>query len=111
MVFAWEQLGRALRSSQLIEAALDAYNRALQLSQEAPRILLATADIYLQLGRLEEAKAHAMGALRGYESAHDLLAQIALRQDDLEEAARRVEQAVAQRGTRVTPLVTQTELW
>ncbi len=110
MVDAWEQLGQALLQMGDLEGALEAYERAVELSRGAPHVALSAAAAYLRMGRLEEARAHAELALETHELARDLLAQIALRQGRLEEATGWAEQAAAARGARLGPLLTLAEV-
>ena len=110
MVFAWEQLAKAERSAGNVDTALAAYRRAIELSRGAPRIFLSLAELYLDLGHVDEAESHARQALPFHETAHDLLAQVALRRGELEQAEEHLEEALAARGSRVEPLITQVEL-
>lgn len=110
MVYAWEQLGRSLRRAGQSGPALAALARAYELSGGAPQVALSLAEVELALERLDEAEAHARQALPSHEVAADLLAQIALRRDDLATAEELLRGAVETRGTRVEPLVTLTEL-
>ncbi len=110
MVDAWEQLGQALLQTGDVAGAIEAYERAVELSGGAPHVALSAAAAYLRVGRLEEAQTHAELALETHELARDLLAQIALRRGRVEEAARRAEEAVAGRGARLGPLLTLAEV-
>ena len=110
MVDAWEQLGHTLLQLGDYAAAVDAYERAMELSGGSPQIALSAAGGYLKLGRLEEARSHAALAVDVHELARDLLAQIALRQGELDQAERLVLRALEKRGGRLGPLLTLAEL-
>lgn len=107
MVDAWDHLGGVLHQTGRHEEALEAYERALSLSQGAPQVALDMANLLLEMGRLDEARRHAEIALASHEIAYDSLAQIALKAEDLEEADRLSREAVTRRGTRILPLVTR----
>lgn len=110
LVDAWEQLGHSLNAIGRYEEALEAFQTALKLSHGAPHIAGAVAAVLLRLGRLDEARAHAELAVEGHEQSRDVLAQIAVRSGDLEAAEELVQKALAGRGTRIDPLVTEAEL-
>jgi arylsulfatase A-like enzyme/Tfp pilus assembly protein PilF len=110
LVDAWEQLGHSLNAIGRYEEALEAFQTALKLSHGAPHIAGAVAAVLLRLGRLDEARAHAELAVEGHEQSRDVLAQIAIRSGDLEAAEGLVQKAVAGRGTRIDPLLTEAEL-
>lgn len=107
---AWEYLAQALLRLDRHDEAIDAYRRALELSSGAPHIALAAAYAYFEVGDFDQARRHAELASSTQDVAPDLLARIALRQDDLETAARRVDEALSRRGSRIGPLVTAAEL-
>ena len=92
------------------QAALDAFEQALSLSGGSPPVAGAIAGVLLKLDRLEEARQYAELAVEGHEQSRDTLAQIIIRQGDLEAAEPIVEEAVARRGSRLGPLVTAAEL-
>ena len=54
---AWGMLGFALRSGGDYEAALEAYDRALEIEPRYAEAVEYRAEAYLELGRLKEAKA------------------------------------------------------
>lgn len=114
MVDAWRQLARAHEEMGQIEAALEAQREAVRHSHGAPREALAAAPLFLRLGQLDEARAHAELATGAFPvTAHNLLARIALAQGDPREAARQARQAVEGRrgrGGELTPLVTLGEV-
>ena len=110
LVDAWEQLGHSLTALGRLDEALPALERAMELSRGAPHVAGAVAAVLLRLGRLEEARAHAELAVDGHEISRDTLAQIAVRSGDLAAAEGLVAKALAGRGTRIDPLLTQAEL-
>ena len=110
LVDGWQHLGRARAGRGDFTGALAAYQEALRLSHGAPQIALSAAELYFEHGALDEAQRHAELAVDSHPVAHDLLAQIALRRGDLEAAEGYVADAVATRGTRVGPLVTEAQL-
>ena len=108
MTYAWEQLGKAERRSGNPEGAIDAYKTALSVSPTGSGpAALSLAEIYLDLGQIEDAREHAEIAAPTQDAALDILAQLALLQGDLAGARRSVDRAVARRSGRVEPLVTE----
>ncbi len=110
MVEAWEQLAKARHLQGERETALAAYQRALELSGGAPHVALPAAALLLDMGRLEEARGHAEMALPAQPAAWDVLAQIDLKERNLEEAEAHLGKALAARGPRIEPLVTLAQL-
>lgn len=110
LVDAWEHLAASLRELGRLEEALAIYEQTLRRTGGAPHVALSTASLLLEMGRHEEAERHAELALPVHEAAYDLLAQIALGQGDLEEAERRVAQALETRDNRLGPLITLAQL-
>lgn len=111
MTYGWEQLGKAQRRAGNPEGAIEAYKQALAVSPTGSGpAALSLAEIFLDLGRIEEAREHAAIASPTQDAANDLLAQLALLEGDLAEARRLVEVAVARRSGRVEPLVTEVAL-
>jgi arylsulfatase A-like enzyme/Flp pilus assembly protein TadD len=110
LIDAWEHLGQSLMALGRVEEALEAYQQGFEFSDRAPHFATAIASALMRLNRLEEAKQHAELAAHAHELSHDLLAQIAIRQGDLESAEAYVERALATRGTRLGPLITRAEL-
>ena len=90
--------------------ATGAYLEAVRLSGGAAHLALPAASALLAVGRLEEARSHAELAAPVHPSAHDLLAQIALAQGDLDEAERQLDAVLAAGGRRVGPYITHAEL-
>jgi arylsulfatase A-like enzyme/Flp pilus assembly protein TadD len=110
MVDAWEKLGLALAEVGQGDEAIAAFEEAMRLSGGAPQIALSMTDVFLRLDRLEEARIHAEIALDVHELARDVLAQVAIRQGDLERASTLAEEAVANRRSRLAPLITLADL-
>lgn len=110
MADAWQQLGHTLMQQGRPQQAWEAYRQAVELSNGAPQIALSAATALLAVGRLEDARAHAMLAVTAVDDAWDLLAQVALREGKLAEAEGHVERALATRGGRVGPLLSAAEL-
>lgn len=107
MIDAWEGLANAQQKMGHLTEALTAYRQALTLAAGAPHLALPTGFLYLELGNLDEAKAHAELALATAPSeAHDLLARVALRRQNLAEGERQARQAVASGRSRIAPLIT-----
>lgn len=111
LVDAWSHLGKARKNIHDLDGSLEAYQRALELSTGAPQVALSAAELYFARGEMDEARNHAELAIASHPVAHDLLAQIAMHEGDLEAASRHVADSMATRGSRVGPLVTQAELW
>lgn len=106
----WGFLGHALLRIGRPAEALEAYRHQMELVG-GPQVAHSMAEALFALGRLDEAREHAMAALETYPlHAGDLLAQIALRGGHLERAEKYVEVAVANRGKMPGPLLTQAEL-
>ena len=111
MVDAWETLGDVLESGGQLEAAVEARRRAVETSGGAPEQALKLAPLLLQLGRVEEARAHASLAVDAFPStAHTVLARIAMAGGDLAGAEREARAAAATRGATVTPALTLAEV-
>ena len=110
LIDAWEQLGHTLTAQDRFEESLEPFERAMELSGGAPQVAGAIAVVLLELGRLEEARSYAELAADRHELSRDTLAQIVIRQGDLETAETLVAKAVAGRGTRLGPLVSEGEL-
>ncbi len=94
MLDAWEYYARAMKNSGRATEALEAYRRALEVSGGRPRYALEAAKLFFELGRIDEAEAHARLAVAGGETgAHALLGQAAVAQGDLEAADEAIRQA------------------
>ncbi len=110
LIDAWEQLGHARMAMGQPQAALEAFEHAMELSGGSPPVAGAMASALLGLGSLEEAAQYAELAVDGHEQSRDVLAQIRIRQGNLDSAAPIVEEALARRGSRLGPLLTAAEL-
>jgi choline-sulfatase len=109
MPFVWQQLASVLKEIGDSRGALDAMVEAFELSGGRTDLAVSAADLYLELGDLEQAQAHAelaLPSLQGYL----VLASVALRQEDLDAAERHLEQARAKRGSQIQPLILQSAL-
>ena len=109
LVLAWQQLGDLLERRGRPGEALQAYRKAFEESAgDASSAGLKVAELLLLEGRVEEAREHALAVVDRSPMANDVLAQAALREDDVEAAGEYLERAVAERGFRVRPLITRT---
>jgi arylsulfatase A-like enzyme/predicted Zn-dependent protease len=107
MADAWENLGVSLEKLGRREEALEAYEHAMDASGGASFVAVATGNLLLQMGRLDEAKAHAELGLKGSPGmANSLVAQIALARDRPDEAEKAARAALASPGSRIAPLMT-----
>ena len=104
---AWTHLGRAYESIGDFESAADAYRRSIELAPSmSSEKALSLAAVYLNLQRLDEAKAHAELAVRANpSSAHVLLGRVALARRDLEAASREANLAAEDSSARPAALV------
>ncbi len=108
---AWDYLARSLTASGDERQALEAYEAAMRLSGGARSIALSAAKLYLNLGDLERASAHAeLGRDADPAAALGILAQIARRQGRLDEARHLASQAVDTDQARVGPRLTLAEV-
>ena len=106
MVDGWDNLGLSLHRLGRSEAALQAYERAMKLSGGTAHIAIAIGHVFLDLGRIEEARRHAELALDTSPSAaHALLAEAAIAEKDLALAEREARLALESRGARIGPLL------
>ena len=111
MVDAWEYLARALQRMGRTDEALAAYQEGLRVSNGSPQIAVAAASLYYDLGRLDDAEAHAKMALGTHPAfAHGLLAQIALQREDLATAEREATAAMDEKSLRIGPMITLAEV-
>ena len=107
MLDAWEQLTLSLQALGRLDEALAAYQEALSISGAQHHLALAAGQLLLRLGRLEDARQHALLAREANPAfAYELLAKVALAEGDLDEAESQARLAVDKRGTRVEPLIT-----
>jgi len=108
---AWEFLGRSLQRMGRNEEALEAFRQGLKISNGSPEIATAAASLFFDLGRLDDAAAHARMALASHPSfAHGLLAQIAQKRDRLDEAEREARAAMEDQSVRIGPMITLAEV-
>jgi len=71
---AWGQLAAAYRSAGMLQESANAYRRALEMTPSLRQeIALSLASVLLELGKYDEAAAHAELALRAQEPAARLL--------------------------------------
>lgn len=110
MTTVWEYLGNNLLRLGRNREALEAYEKQMELSQGSSLAALNVAGALLRLGRLEDAEEHALLAADQYPQAYDVLAQIALRQEDLDEAERYLEKNLAAAGDQPGPRITRAEI-
>jgi tetratricopeptide (TPR) repeat protein len=107
MVDAWENLAQSLQKVGRLDEALEAYERALDLSGGVSHLAVATGSLLLQMGRIEEAQAHARLGLKGSPAmANSLLAQIAVVRNHPQDAEKAARAALAAPGPRIAPLIT-----
>jgi choline-sulfatase len=112
MVDAWEFLGRSLQRMGRTDEALAAFQEGLKISNGSPEIAVAAASLYLDLGQLDDAAAHAKMALVTHPSfSHGLLAQIAMERDRLDEAESEARAAMVDQSMRVGPMITLAEVF
>lgn len=111
LVLAWQQLGNVLERRGRPDEALDAYRRAFDASAgEAADAGIKVAELLLRAGRVAEAREHALALAGSSPLAPQVLAEAALVEGDLGAAAAHLEQALAERGPRITPLIVRTSL-
>jgi arylsulfatase A-like enzyme/Flp pilus assembly protein TadD len=111
MIDAWEFLGKALGKLGRPEESLAAYQEALARSGGAPHVARNVASLLFDLGRLDDAAAHAQLAAATMPSfTHGLLARIALRRQDLEAAEREARLALDDASERLLPRLTLAEV-
>lgn len=107
MLDAWEFKARSLERLGRREEALAAYQEALDISGGGGHLAVSAASLFFDLGRFEEAEAHARLALDSHSSfAHGLLARIAFEDGDLEAAERQARLALDEKRPRLGPKVT-----
>lgn len=108
LVEGWQFLGHSLLLLGRNAEALEAYERLAQLTDGAPFAALSVAQVLTRLGRLDEAREHALVAVEHHPvEARDALARIALDQGDLAAAERWADEAVARRDSQLDPLITR----
>ena len=111
LVLAWHELGEILERRGRPLQALSAYRRAFEVSGgDASGAGIKVAELLLRMGRVAEAREHALAVADRSPLASQVLAEAALVDGDLEEAERRLVRALAERGPRVTPLIVRSGL-
>ncbi len=110
LVDAWEYLGNSLLRLGRPAQALKAYDHQMKLSGGSPYASMTMAGCLVSLGRLDEAKRLALVAAKEYDQAFDLLAQIALKQGDLDGAATYVDKALAAGNDQPSVRITKAQL-
>ncbi len=106
LVLAWQRLGDVLDGRGRLEPALEAYRSAFEASGgDAAAAGIKAAELLLRTGRVEEAREHALAVVGRSPLAHQVLAEAAWIEGDLERAGGHLEKAVAERGPRLTPLI------
>lgn len=85
----WLQLARAEEAQGRLPAALEAYQELIRRQPDDPAGLTGAAAILVQMGRFDEARAHAeLATTTAPAIAHELLARLALQRGDIEAARR-----------------------
>lgn len=103
---AWQALALALRGSGRYPEALAAYQKLRELVGAEAYVVLGMAELYLQLGQVSAAVAHAELALADDPAgAHRRLSEAALAENDLAAAERHARAAVEARELAVAPLI------
>lgn len=111
LVLAWQQLGDVLERRRRPDEAFEAYRRAFEASGGAEAAAgIKVAGFLLRMGRVAEAREHALAVADRSPLAPLFLAEAALVEKDLESAAEYLERAMAVRGPRITPLIVRTNL-
>ena len=109
LVVVWQKLGEVLEARGEPEQALEAYRSAFETSGgDAADAGVKTAEMLLRVGRVEEAREHALAVVGRSPLANAVLAQAAMIENDLDSAAVYLEQAIAERGADLSPLITKT---
>jgi tetratricopeptide (TPR) repeat protein len=112
MADGWELLGQALQHKRDTDGAIAAYKKSLEASGNVSHVAVSLASVLLSQGRLDDAELHAKMAVASSPSfAHGLLAQIAKERGDLATAEREATLALAEKGTRVGPLIALAEVY
>jgi tetratricopeptide (TPR) repeat protein len=101
------QLAEVYRRQGQINKAIAAYRETLNASGPAAgHVAIPLASLHLELGELEEARAVArIGLESSPRQAHELLARIALNENDLETAEREALLALDDPSPRIAPLL------
>ncbi|MCY3972153.1 MAG: hypothetical protein OXG74_19645 [Acidobacteria bacterium] len=111
LVAVWQKLGEVLERRREPGRALEAYRSAFAASGgDAVDAGIKTAEMLLRLGRVEEAREHALAVAGRSPLVHEVLAQAAIFEDDLEAAEVHLESAIGERGQDLSPLITRVGL-
>lgn len=103
---AWVTLGHAHERQGLLQPAIAAYRRALDLSGPVPHLLSSLATLYLELGDLAAAEEHARLARQQNPAwGHQKLAEVWFVRRDLERAEQEARQAVRHGGRQLGPRI------
>jgi arylsulfatase A-like enzyme/tetratricopeptide (TPR) repeat protein len=106
MADAWDLLGLSQARLGRHAEALAAYQKAMELTGGTPHLATAIANLYVELGKLDDAEKHARLALDGSPAAaHSILASVALGRKDYARAESEVEAALAAGGSKAGPLI------
>ena len=106
MLDVWDIMARDLDSLGRTEDAIEAAKTGLRLSPNTTHLALMVAKMSIDLGRLDEAKAHAELAVKDEPSvAHDILARVALAKNDYATAEREAKLCLESRD-RASALLT-----
>jgi tetratricopeptide (TPR) repeat protein len=101
---AWEYLARAQREMGRPDRAVETLARGLEANPGSPRLSMGAATQFFEMGRLDDAAAHADLALtHDPAAAHELLARIALARRDLETAEAEAREAMSIEERRAGP--------
>jgi arylsulfatase A-like enzyme/Flp pilus assembly protein TadD len=107
MLDAWNHLGTALERDGREEEAIEAYREGLRICGGCNLLALPVARLYLRAGRLEEARGHAeLGLEADPPTAYGLLAEVARRRGELDEAESLARQALGLNPRRPGPMLT-----
>ena len=110
VVDAREYLGHSLLRLHRPDEAREAFERAVRDSGGSPTALLGLAGSLTRLGRLDEAREVAERAAERLPGAWELLAQLAIRQGDLEAAESYVENGLREAGPQPGLRLAEVEL-
>ena len=106
IVDAWESLALCYQALSRYAEAEAAYKEAMERSQGADHVALGAARLYLEMGRLDDARNHAdLAVATNPARAHLTLARIALAAGELETAAEEAEKALEVRPNAVAPSI------
>jgi arylsulfatase A-like enzyme/Flp pilus assembly protein TadD len=104
MTDVWAQYAAVLNRMGRVRDALEAYREVIRLRPDEPTGPLGAASMLVNLGRLDEARAHAELAVRtSPAAAHQALANIALNRRDYDEALKQADLAAGADPTLPLP--------